>query len=192
MKQLQRIEEVNRTVNFDLSDIITDEMDTSIQDLLTKQHCQFQALDRAMAKINLETSAEKWILEDQLSTLKSKWAPIDKLHLDIQAQLKGEDREYENMFFDIEDKYDFFFFFLSCRWQLSHLRGPVGRHVDTPLVGLEEVFPGAGVGTSRAHHQVLHGLWRRTTCADVGGRAAVTPPAHVFSASAHVCPESVE
>lgn len=96
----------SKTVQFDLTSTVEETTDEHLKTLLTRQECNFKALDRAMSKVDLKAVTERWELEDHLSILKSKWDAIDKLHWELEAILKGSDITYYTMFVSIEDKYD--------------------------------------------------------------------------------------
>lgn len=72
--------EIQRTRQFDTTGVhqqIGDETDKHLSTLLRNQMCNFNALQRAVSKTNLDDMKEKWQLQDQLNILKSKWESID-------------------------------------------------------------------------------------------------------------------
>ena len=93
-------------VKFDLTGMYGQEADDNLQHLLSKQECNFKAIDRAMSKIDLKQTMENWELEDNLAILKSKWENIDQLHWELDALLKGSNQEYYELFVSMEGKYD--------------------------------------------------------------------------------------
>lgn len=103
-RMLQQSAEEN--IKFDLTEPSGAESDEKTKTLLTKQECNFKAIDRAMAKIDFEASAEKWELDDHLSILKSRWDAVDNTHWELEALLKGSNHKYYDMFYSMEAKYD--------------------------------------------------------------------------------------
>ncbi|XP_075977359.1 uncharacterized protein LOC142977365 [Anticarsia gemmatalis] len=95
-----------KVVSFDLTDMLNEGTDDNLKRSLTKQECNFKALDRAMSKIDINSLTEKWEFEDHLTILKSKWDSIEKQHWELEAILKGSDTNYYTMFVEMEDKYD--------------------------------------------------------------------------------------
>lgn len=104
----ERKEDLEPNVDFDLSGILEDEPDEKMQQLVSRQRCNFKALERAMSKIKIELITEKWELEDHLATLKGKWDPIDKLHWELEDILKTSslNQHYAVKFDAIERNYD--------------------------------------------------------------------------------------
>lgn len=98
-------EQQDGEAKFDLTGM-SENADDYIKRMITRQSCNFKAIDRAMSKIDIKEINEKWELEDHLSILKTKWETIDKLHWELEATLKGSDESYYSMFLDIENKYD--------------------------------------------------------------------------------------
>ncbi|PZC75227.1 hypothetical protein B5X24_HaOG206534 [Helicoverpa armigera] len=108
--RLVELQEQKQRVQFDLTgtsdDLSVEEADNKLQLLLNKQECNFNAIHRTITKTNKVSISEQWELNDHLSTLKSKWEPIDKLHWEIDFLLKGSNEQYYKMFADVEQKYD--------------------------------------------------------------------------------------
>nr|XP_037875903.1 uncharacterized protein LOC119630464 [Bombyx mori] len=111
--RLKYLKQQKHSVNFDLSDISVDYTQDcedgkseKIQQLLNKQECNFNAICHALSKIDIIRTSEKWELEDNFNILKSKWESIDKLHWEIDFQLKGSNDHYYRMYSDMEEKYD--------------------------------------------------------------------------------------
>jgi hypothetical protein len=73
------------------------ESEIKLRDLLSRQECNFKAIDRAMSKVDIDDVSQKWELEDHLSILKAKWEPIWELedHLSIlKAKWEPIDRHH--------------------------------------------------------------------------------------------------
>lgn len=103
---LKMLQATAENVKFDLTNLSGGEPDEKTKTLLTRQECNFKAIDRAMAKIDFEVISEKWELDDHLSILKSKWEAIDNTHWELEALLKGSEHTYYDMFNSMEAKYD--------------------------------------------------------------------------------------
>ncbi|XP_061717491.1 uncharacterized protein LOC133525218 [Cydia pomonella] len=102
---IHKLTEANSSVQFDLTERLegTETGTSNVIQLLSKQECNFKAIDRAMSKIAIAPNNEKWELEDNLNILKSKWTDIDKQHWEIDGLLKGAHETYYNIFTDIEN-----------------------------------------------------------------------------------------
>uniref|UniRef100_A0A2H1WZP8 SFRICE_032395 n=1 Tax=Spodoptera frugiperda TaxID=7108 RepID=A0A2H1WZP8_SPOFR len=80
--------EIEITTHFDTTGLhqhIQDEPDRQLTKLLRNQMCNFNALERAVSKTNLDHLKEKWQLQDHLNILQSKWESIDKIHWEIKC-----------------------------------------------------------------------------------------------------------
>ncbi|XP_022824061.1 uncharacterized protein LOC111354747 [Spodoptera litura] len=111
IEKLSNWTELQQKVQFNLTGTAVDSdvqasSDDKIQLLINKQACHFNAINSVIAKINSGTIAEKWELDDHLTTLKAKWDPIDKLHWEIDFELKGSNQDYYKIYKDVEQKYD--------------------------------------------------------------------------------------
>lgn len=105
--------------------------------LLRSQLCNFNALERAVFKINLGSMNEKWQLQDQLNILQTKWESIDKLHWELSYLLRGTNEEYEDEFNKWEATYDDLKAKINRKiWESSHYEK------STPKIELPE-FNGA-------------------------------------------------
>ncbi|KAF9405156.1 hypothetical protein HW555_013979 [Spodoptera exigua] len=96
-----KILETPGTPQFDTTGVhqqIGDETDQYLSTLLRNQMCNFNALKRAVSKINLGDMTEKWQLQDQVNILRSKWESIDKIHWELSYLLQGNDKDYEAKF----------------------------------------------------------------------------------------------
>lgn len=91
-----------------LIEILQDKADVKTKELMAQQEARFKALKRAMTKIDLEFITEKWELEDCVSTLKTKWDCIEKIHWELEGALKDQSfkDEYMQKFEYIENRYD--------------------------------------------------------------------------------------
>lgn len=111
LNKLSNLAEPQQNVKFDLAGTsgeagVQVNNGDKIQLLLNKQECHFNAIYSVIKKINATPVTEKWELDDHLNTLKSKWDPIDKLHWEIDFELKGSNEHYYKTYMDIEQKYD--------------------------------------------------------------------------------------
>lgn len=81
-----------------------------INELKSEQRWHFRALLWQIGNIDIDEIAEKWELEDELISLKSRWNNIDKLYLKIDSIPGGRDRkcEEENILYEkqYEDRKD--------------------------------------------------------------------------------------
>ncbi|XP_022835967.1 uncharacterized protein LOC111363382 [Spodoptera litura] len=102
--------EIEVTTHFDTSGlhehIKNDVPDKHLTTLLRNQMCNFNALERAVSKTNLDNLKEKWQLQDHLNILQSKWEAIDKIHWEISYLLQGNDQDYEDKYDHWEAIYD--------------------------------------------------------------------------------------
>lgn len=101
--------EIEITTHFDTTGLhqhIQDEPDRQLTKLLRNQMCNFNALERAVSKTNLDHLKEKWQLQDHLNILQSKWESIDKIHWEISYLLQGNDQDYESKYDHWEQIYD--------------------------------------------------------------------------------------
>jgi hypothetical protein len=125
--------EKEKKVEFSLTDYAEDvhSDDVKLRELLNKQERNFKAIDRAMSKVD-DAVTQKWELEDHLSVLKSKWEPIDKIHWELDAVLKGENENYYGLFVNIEHKYDELKRRLNSKiWSVAHYQHSAPR-VEVP------------------------------------------------------------
>lgn len=97
-----------QSIEFDLTGMIVEETGDSLRKLIVQQERNFKALAKAMSKINTDVIAEKWELEEHLAMLKAKWDCIDKLHWELEDELKGSNfqDEYTQKYESYEQKYD--------------------------------------------------------------------------------------
>ncbi|XP_035457953.2 uncharacterized protein LOC118281482 [Spodoptera frugiperda] len=95
-------------LNFDLSGLIEEETEEDVKKLITQQERNFKALTKAMSKINIDFITENWEFEEHLATLKAKWQSIDKIHWELDDELKGSSlkQNYNEKYETIEQKYD--------------------------------------------------------------------------------------
>lgn len=101
--------EIRGTPQFDTTGVhqpIEDYTDKHLSTLLRNQMCNFNALKRAVSKINVDDLKEKWQLEDQVNILRSKWESIDKIRWELSYLLQGNDKDYEAKFDHWEQVYD--------------------------------------------------------------------------------------
>ncbi|XP_061722994.1 uncharacterized protein LOC133529314 [Cydia pomonella] len=127
---IHKLTEANSSVQFDLTERLegTETGTSDVIQLLSKQECNFKAIDRAMSKIAIAPNNEKWELEDNLNILKSKWTDIDKQHWEIDGLLKGAHETYYNIFTDIENRYDSMRKDLNSKiWTTSHYQKSAPR-----------------------------------------------------------------
>lgn len=75
-------------------------------EMLKKQQSNFKALQRTVNKINIASVSEKWEFEDLLRTLHSRWAVIDALHWELDSDLDGSNKKYEEAYSYYEQEYD--------------------------------------------------------------------------------------
>lgn len=76
------------------------------EEMLKKQHSNFKAFQRTASKINITSISEKWEFEDLLRTLHSRWAVIDALHWELDSDLDGSNKNYEETFSTYEKEYE--------------------------------------------------------------------------------------
>ncbi|XP_047027518.1 uncharacterized protein LOC124635626 [Helicoverpa zea] len=95
-------------LNFDLSGLIDEETEDGVKKLITQQERNFKALTKAMSKIDIDFITENWEFEEHLATLKAKWQSIDKIHWELDDELKGSslNEDYNEKYETIEQKYD--------------------------------------------------------------------------------------
>ncbi|CAF4958511.1 unnamed protein product [Pieris macdunnoughi] len=75
------------------------------EELMRKQTTNFKAFLRTAKSIELDLISEKWELEDILKTLQVRWTAIDSLHWELDNELCGSNREYEEQFTNYEKYY---------------------------------------------------------------------------------------
>lgn len=110
---------------------------SKVDEMLRKQSSNFRAFNRTVSSINLDKISEKWALEDALSNLQTRWSTIDKLHWDIDSELCGENKAYEDTYSDQDAIYNRIKNAINSKlWSTSH------REKSTPKVELP-VFHGS-------------------------------------------------
>lgn len=72
------------------------------EEYLKKQASNFKAFMRTASNIDLDLVSEKWEFEDLLKTLHVRWAAIDSLHWELDSELNGSNRDYEQQFSNYE------------------------------------------------------------------------------------------
>lgn len=78
---------------------------SKLNELLSRQRTNFRAFKRLISSIKVSEISEKWELEDELHSIQARWSTIDKLHLEIDNILEGEDEEYQDEFLMHERAY---------------------------------------------------------------------------------------
>ncbi|XP_063839096.1 uncharacterized protein LOC135088143 [Ostrinia nubilalis] len=76
------------------------------EEVLKKQQSNFKALQRTINKINIASITEKWEFEDLLRILNTRWGVIDALHWELDSELNGSNKQYEEAFAYYEQEYD--------------------------------------------------------------------------------------
>lgn len=79
---------------------------TKLDELLRKQKSNFKALARAIDSIDVSSLSEKWEFEDALNTIKGRWSVVDTLHWEIDSELVSDNHEYEDTYYEYEERYN--------------------------------------------------------------------------------------
>lgn len=99
----------SKQMQFDTSYLhlnVPEDADEQMATLFRTQTCNFNALERAITKINIDDLKGEWQLQEQLRILRSKWDCIDKTHWQLNYVLQDDDKEYEKTFSYWEKVYD--------------------------------------------------------------------------------------
>ena len=83
----------------------TSSQNSKADELLVQQYANFRAIERQIKRINSQNIEEKWEIEDELKNLQHRWRIIDELHLRIDGILSGNNKNYDEQFTSIENKY---------------------------------------------------------------------------------------
>lgn len=122
---------------FDLTGIMVADSDDNLKKLINQQGRNFKALTKAMSKINIDFITEKWEFEEHLATLKSKWDLIDKIHWELEDELKVSTmkEQYNKNYECMEQKYD------SLKREInSKIWSNIHYQQSTPRVNIPEML----------------------------------------------------
>lgn len=104
---------------------------SKLDEMLKKQLSNFKAFARTVSSINIENINDKWELEDTLKSLQARWTAIDSIHWEIDSDLDGSNKMYEDRFTEHEQKfYDMKKAINSKLWSASH------REKSTPQLDI--------------------------------------------------------